>query len=51
MIRYDEVTAQQLLNWIDKDHPVGGKGNCLCPECEAYGWICYIAAKVGREKA
>lgn len=45
-IEYSRVTAEDLLRYIDRTHPVGGKGNCLCSTCEAYGIICYATAQI-----
>ncbi len=46
MSNYASVTAADLLRWIERTHPVGGSGNCLCATCEAYGVICYATGQI-----
>lgn len=47
---YSRVTAEDLLRYIDRTHPMGGKGNCLCSTCEAYGIICHAVGVIQRRR-
>ena len=49
-IEYSKVTAEDVLRYIDRTHPVGGKGNCLCSICEAYGIICHAVGKIQKRR-
>jgi hypothetical protein len=48
---YTKITADDLLRYIDRTHPVGGKGNCLCSTCEAYGIICHAVGVITNRRA
>lgn len=50
-IDYTSVTAADLLRWIERTHPTGGTGNCLCPTCEAYGVICHAVGEITQRRA
>ena len=48
---YMKVTADDLLRYINRTHPVGGKGNCLCLTCETYGFICHTVGVISNRRA
>jgi hypothetical protein len=48
---YMNVTADDLLRYINRTHPMGGKGNCLCSTCEAYGIICHAVGVITNRRA
>ena len=47
---YMKVTADDLLRYIDRTHPVGAQ-NCLCSTCEAYGIICHAVGVITNRRA
>lgn len=47
---YRQITAADLLAYIERTHQVGGAGNCFCVTCQTYGAICGLVGRISADK-